>query len=101
MAPRTDPVPVPGADESDEVAIARAMNRAEGRKSAGDRIVWENRATEARGTITRMTAGTRGDGTVCRRFTATRARFDGVSIYHGQACREGGGAWRVRTLESL
>lgn len=86
---------------SDEQAIALAITEAGSAPPEERGIAWKNAETDAHGTITGMLGYTREDGAHCRRFTATRARFDGIGLYRGEACRETGGAWYVRRLESL
>jgi hypothetical protein len=53
---------------------------------------WENKDTGSKGIITSIEEYRDGQ-VICRRFTTTRESFDGVAIYHGDACLGDGGVW--------
>ncbi|WP_294646443.1 RT0821/Lpp0805 family surface protein [uncultured Aureimonas sp.] len=57
-------------------------------------LAWQNADTGASGTITAIKETRAGDA-VCRQFTTSRQRFDGVALYAGEACTTGQGEWTL------
>lgn len=55
-------------------------------------VAWANAETGASGTITAIEEMREG-GAICRRFTTSRQRFDGIALYNGEACSAGSGEW--------
>lgn len=97
--------PEPPVDD-DLAADRRAMGAAVVALAAGPPGAampeWTSPETGSRGVITRLEDEEDADGTpLCRRFTTTRASYDGVGLYRGSVCRGGDGTWRIRDLESL
>lgn len=100
----TSNVPVAAAPydadrHSDEATIRNAVTSADIETLAGAPLAWANAGTGARGQITGI-AESKGEGTLCRRFNATRESFDGVRLYRGQTCMVGSGAWRMQSFEA-
>jgi hypothetical protein len=62
-------------------------------------LAWANSDTGSRGSITDVVEYKDQDA-LCRRFLATRERFDGVAMFSGDACMVTAGAWRMRTFEA-
>ena len=67
---------------------------------AGAPLPWANAETGARGQVTGIVE-TKGKGTLCRSFSASRESFDGIGMYRGEACMVASGAWRMQRFESL
>jgi surface antigen len=85
---------------SDEATIRNAVTSADVETLAGAPLPWANAETGARGQVTAIVE-TRGKGTLCRSFSATRESFDGVGMYKGEACMVASGAWRMQGFEAL
>jgi 17 kDa outer membrane surface antigen len=96
-APRT---PVEVERVSDEATIRNAVTSADVETLAGAPLPWANAETGARGQVTGIVE-TRGKGTLCRSFSATRESFDGVGMYRGEACMVASGAWRMQSFTAL
>ena len=85
---------------SDEATIRNAVTSADIETLAGAPLAWANAETGARGQVTAIVE-TKGKGTLCRSFSATRESFDGVGMYKGEACMVASGAWRMQGFEAL
>jgi hypothetical protein len=85
---------------SDEATIRNAVTSADIETLAGAPLPWANAETGARGQVTAIVE-TKGKGTLCRSFSATRESFDGVGMYKGEACMVASGAWRMQGFEAL
>ena len=96
-APRT---PVEMERLSDEATIRNAVTSADVETLAGAPLPWANAETGARGRISGLVE-TRGKGTLCRAFSATRESFDGVGMFKGEACMVASGAWRMQSFDAL
>ena len=96
-APRTT---VEAERLSDEATIRNAVTSADIETLAGAPLPWANAETGARGQVTGIVE-TKGKGTLCRSFSATRESFDGVGMYKGEACMVASGAWRMQSFEAL
>ena len=96
-APRT---PVEVERVSDEATIRNAVTSADVETLAGAPLPWANAETGARGQVTGIVE-TKGKGTLCRSFSATRESFDGVGMYRGEACMVASGAWRMQSFAAL
>lgn len=55
-------------------------------------VAWANAETGASGTITAIEEMREGSA-ICRRFTTSRQRFDGIALYDGETCSAGSGEW--------
>ncbi|MDQ2632254.1 MAG: RT0821/Lpp0805 family surface protein [Pseudomonadota bacterium] len=96
-APRT---PEEIERHSDEVTIRNAVTSADVETLAGAPLPWANVVTGARGQVTTIVE-TKGKGTPCRSFSATRESFDGVGMFRGKACMVVSGVWRMESFEAL
>ena len=96
-APRT---PVEMERLSDEATIRNAVTSADVEMLSGARLPWANAETGSRGLISGIVE-TRGKGTLCRAFSATRESFDGVGMFKGEACMVASGAWRMQSFDAL
>ena len=96
-APRT---PVEMERLSDEATIRNAVTSADVETLAGAPLPWANAETGSRGQVTGIVE-TRGKGTLCRAFSATRESFDGVGMFKGEACMVASGAWRMQSFDAL
>ena len=85
---------------SDEATIRNAVSAADIEVMAGAPLPWANAETGSRGAINAM-AEVRKGSDLCRSFTASRERFDGVAMYRGQACMVAPGAWRMEEFRPL
>ena len=85
---------------SDEATIRNAVTSADIETLAGAPLPWANAETGSRGAINAM-AEVRKGSDLCRSFTASRERFDGVAMYRGQACMVAPGAWRMEEFRPL
>lgn len=77
--------PAAEGQPSDEAAIRNAVGSADLSRLPEDGLAWANPATGAHGTIG-MIMEESEKGQLCRRFTATRVRYDGVNMYSGHIC---------------
>jgi len=85
---------------SDEATIRNAVTSADVETLAGAPLPWANAETGARGQVTGIVE-TRGKGSLCRSFSATRESFDGVGMYRGEVCMVASGAWRMQSFAAL
>jgi hypothetical protein len=95
--------PPPGGDparSSDIATIRNAVSSVDVEESAGQPLAWANSDTGSRGSISGLVQYT-DQGTLCRRFEATRESFDGVALFKGDACQAGQGAWRMRAFDAF
>jgi len=92
--PRGDALPFLNGDLAAARAAAAAMLERDGQASAA----WENSATGARGTITRVASAYILGGTECRDFLSSYLRDKTEFWLQGEACRDGLGHWDVRDL---
>ncbi|WP_062227487.1 RT0821/Lpp0805 family surface protein [Aureimonas frigidaquae] len=97
IAPGAVP-PTPAASpvaDPDRLSDGRTVRNAVSAASIANGVSplpWANAETGASGTITAISE--RRDGPiVCRSFTTSRQRFDGVAMYDGEACSAGAGEW--------
>jgi surface antigen len=90
-APASNPAPAPDPEQlSDRRTVRNAISAAD--VGASQPLAWRNADTGASGTITSIVEARRGDS-ICRSFTTSRQRFDGVALYAGEACTAGEGEW--------
>jgi hypothetical protein len=88
----TAPSPVTDPDRLSDGRTVRNAVSAASIANGVSPLPWANSETGASGTITAISE--RRDGPiVCRSFTTSRQRFDGVAIYDGEACSAGAGEW--------
>jgi hypothetical protein len=59
---------------------------------------WENPRTGARGTVTPIAAAYDHNGATCRDFLASYVRAGSEAWLQGEACRQNGGKWEVKSL---
>jgi hypothetical protein len=85
---------------SDEATIRNAVSAADLEVMGGTPLPWANADTGSRGAIQAL-AEVRQGKDLCRTFTASRERFDGVAMYRGQACMVAPGAWRMEEFQPL
>jgi surface antigen len=85
------------ANVTDEETIRNAVTSVDPSGLGSDGLAWLIPATGARGQITGLTEF-QDSGHLCRRFSASVTRFDGVGLYHGEACLENSGGWQLRTF---
>ncbi len=79
---------------SDSRTVRNAVSAANIGRVASEPLAWSNAETGASGTITAIDERRAGDE-ICRSFTTSRQRFDGVSLYAGEACTRGQGEWTL------
>lgn len=79
---------------SDSRTVRNAVSAANLSSVETNPLSWSNVDTGASGTITSIVEARSGN-VVCRSFTTSRQRFDGISLYDGEACMNGGGEWEL------
>ncbi len=60
---------------------------------------WENPQTGARGMVTALASAYTDGGVTCRDFLASHVQERSETWLQGEACRESGGKWQVRSLK--
>ena len=96
----TSPAVVDVDQLSDETTVRNAVSSADIELMKGAPIPWANAETGARGAISSLVEE-RVAGRLCRRFTTSRERFDGVALYRGEACMVAPGAWQLKDFSAL
>jgi len=85
---------------SDETTIRNAVSAVDPEAAKLQPLAWANADTGSRGDISNLIEQ-KENGTLCRKFTASRESFDGVALYTGDACKTNGGAWYMRSFQPL
>lgn len=85
---------------SDQATIRNAVSAADVEGLRGAALAWANPDTGSRGAISSLFEHNE-NGALCRRFTTSRESFDGVSLYKGEVCQAGPGAWRMMAFQAL
>ncbi|MFD2237253.1 RT0821/Lpp0805 family surface protein [Aureimonas populi] len=80
--------------DSDGRAVRNAVSAADLSTVEARPLAWANPQTGATGSITAITEE-RAGGRICRAFTTSRQRFDGIALYAGEACTAGQGEWTL------
>jgi hypothetical protein len=83
---------------SDEATIRNAVSSVDVETLGSTPVQWANAATGSRGAINNLVEH-RQNGSLCRKFTASRESFDGVGLYSGEVCMAGPGAWRMLAFQ--
>jgi len=97
-APRPKQASKPPSDG--DLAYARAAASEVLRRNEKDTsLPWENPQSGARGTVTPIASAYTQDGHTCRNFLASYVNGGDAAWLTGEACREGKGAWEVRSLK--
>ncbi len=97
-APRAKHSSKPPSDG--DLAYARAAaSEALRRKEKDTSLPWENPKSGARGTVTPLASAYTQDGHTCRNFLASYVNEGEAAWLTGEACRQGKGAWEVRSLK--
>ena len=92
--------PVDADRLSDESTIRNAVSAADISGLGTSPLPWANANTGSRGAISNMIEH-KENGALCRKFTASRESFDGVSLYQGEACLADAGAWRMLAFQPV
>jgi hypothetical protein len=87
------------ANVTDEDTIRNAVTSVDPNTLGPNGLAWTNPTTGASGHITGLTEF-QDNGHLCRRFSTSMARFDGVGLYHGEACLGNAGGWQLRAFAS-
>ena len=83
-----------------DLAYARAAASEALRRDEKDAsLPWENPQSGARGTVTPIASAYNQDGHTCRNFLASYVNGGDAAWLTGEACRQGKGAWEVRSLK--
>lgn len=80
---------------SDEAALAEAVADIDLARTPNAPFAWANAATGSTGVISALEENSDPAGAVCRAFTTTIHRFDGIALYEGRQCREGSKPWNL------
>lgn len=86
---------------SDELTIRNAVSSANLQETGDAPIAWANQDTGARGSISGIREYKDRAGVLCRAFTASLERYDGVSKGVGVACLGPGGNWTMRSFDMV
>ncbi|RJT40026.1 hypothetical protein D3227_11625 [Mesorhizobium waimense] len=86
--------------DSDQTTIGNAVSSADIEGLGGQAVPWANAGTGSRGSITELVE-LKDAGQTCRRFTASRESFDGVSMFKGELCMSGAGGWHMQDFKAL
>ncbi len=89
-----------GDDQSDQLTIRNAVSAADLEGLKGGSVPWANPQTGARGAISNLVEEKEGSS-LCRSFTTSRERFDGVGVFKGEVCMVAPGAWAVQAFQPL
>ena len=91
---RPEPAARPNPElASDERTVRNAVSTAD--ITGGEvRHAWANPQTGANGVLTAIRE-VRNGPRICRSFQTSRQRFDGIALYHGEACTVGEGEWAL------
>ncbi len=97
--------PPPGAKaaelppEADLVFTRAAVSEVLARGTKDASQPWENPRSGARGTVTPIASAYTMGGHTCRDFLASYVRGSSQAWMQGEACKQGKGAWEVRSLK--
>lgn len=80
--------------QSDALTVRNAISSADLSALDNSPLAWANADTGSRGAINSVTEDSK-EGVVCRKFTTTRERFDGIALYEGRACMVAPGMWQM------
>ncbi|MBX3596941.1 MAG: hypothetical protein KF874_05135 [Rhizobiaceae bacterium] len=80
--------------QSDALTVRNAVSSADLSALDSSALAWANADTGSRGAISGLTEFNE-QGVVCRKFTTTRERFDGITLYQGRACMISPGIWQM------
>jgi len=92
--------PVDADKLSDEATIRNAVSSADIYGLGTSALPWANANTGSRGAISNLIEH-KEKGSLCRKFTASRESFDGVSLYRGEACLADAGMWRMLAFQPV
>lgn len=92
--------PVDAIQTSDATTIRNAVSAIDVGGLEGKPLPWANADTGSRGAITEL-AEYNDNGTLCRRFLASRESYDGVGLFRGETCTAGSGLWKVPSLKAM
>jgi len=81
----------------DEDTIRLAVTTADLGKLDDGALPWASAATGSSGTISQISQNELA-GQTCRRFSATRNAYDGVTLYEGEVCLDPRSGWWTRSL---
>ena len=79
---------------SDGNTVRNAVSSANLAAAPEKPMAWANADTGASGVITAIREVKAGD-MICRQFRTSRQRYDGVTLYDGEACTKGQGEWTL------
>lgn len=87
------PPPPPDREQmSDSRTVRNAVSAADIASVETRPLAWTNAETGATGSIISIIEAREGS-VVCRTFTTSRQRYDGVSLYGGETCLNRDGEW--------
>ncbi len=92
--------PKDATELSDATTIRNVVSALDLEAGAPDALAWANVETGSRGALRRINEYT-DQGTLCRRFEATRESFDGIALYQGESCLASGGMWAMTAFDRL
>lgn len=85
---------------SDQSIIRTAVSEVDINAIGQTGMSWTNDETGSRGAISSISEYA-DSGATCRKFVVSRESYNGVSLYDGDACLTGGGAWKLRAFKSM
>lgn len=80
--------------QSDALTVRNAISSADLSTLDSSPLAWANADTGSRGAISAVSED-KDKGVVCRKFTTTRERFDGIALFQGRACMVAPGMWQM------
>ena len=92
--------PKDATELSDATTIRNVVSSLDLEAGAPAALAWANAETGSRGALRQISEYT-DQGTLCRRFEATRESFDGIALYQGESCLASGGMWAMTAFDRL
>ena len=84
--------------QSDALIVRNAVSAADLTALGVSPLAWANTDTGSRGAVHSLIEEKTDAGVVCRKFTTTRERFDGISLYDGRVCMVAPGMWQITSF---
>lgn len=99
----TGSIPAPAAPArlgGDEQAVARAVAEIDLERRSDGPFAWANRETGSTGVISSLEQSI-ATGAMCRQFTTTVHRYDGIALFDGKSCRDANGEWNLTAFQPV
>lgn len=86
--------------DGDEQAVARAVADINLERRPNGPFAWANQRTGSTGVISSLEE-TDETGAICRQFTTTVHRYDGIALFDGKSCRDANGEWNLTAFQPV